>query len=99
MPFRKIQSPNKDLMRVQDAVESALKPLFISPIVNGVLVQNITLSSTASTQFEHFLKRQPIGYIIIDRTSTDAVYRTAWDVNTISLRAAANSPTISLWIF
>lgn len=97
MALRKIQSSNRELMQVQEAVEFELKSILRSQILDGVLVTGLAVTTTA-TKFEHMLNRQPLGWIIVDKTGSASIYRTAWDRRTISL-IGSGSDTISIWIF
>lgn len=85
-------------MQIQDAVAAAFKPLFSSQIVDGVLVKNVTLTTTA-TKVSHTLARTPLGYIVVDLNKDARIFRTAWDTNTISLTSTDTGTLVSLWIF
>lgn len=96
--FRRIQSNNRDLMQVQDAVDQVLKPVLTNQLLNGVLIPNLSLTTTP-VKFSHLLGRQPLGWFLVDDISGAAIYRTAWDARTISLRTTSGTNTISIWVF
>lgn len=96
--LRRIQSSNRDLMQVQDALDQALTPVLSNPLLDGVLLSNVTITASAA-KFSHLLGRQPIGWFVVDDTSGAAIYRTAWDTRTISLRTVSGTNTVSIWMF
>jgi hypothetical protein len=95
--FAKIRSAFQDLMRVQDNVEQYISQFRAVEIIDGTLVPNLTIT-TAGLVVEHNLKRQPLGWILVDNTADARVWRLGWNVNTISLDASATT-TFSLWVF
>lgn len=96
--FRKITTGNREVMRFQENVDEVFKQLRTATILDGVLVNNVTIT-TAGVMVSHTLDRQPLGWIVVDRTNANAVHRTAWNSKTLSLTATTGSVTISLWVF
>ena len=95
--FRKIVTANTDLQRVQTNVDDVFKQLRNAPILDGVLVENVIIGTTA-TSVSHTLQRQPRGFIIVDINADARVRRSAWTPTTLSLISTA-TVTLSLWVF
>jgi hypothetical protein len=72
-----------------------------SPILNGVLKENISLT-TVTTAVPHGLGRTPKGFIVVDCTVAVDVARDAAssvDRTVFIPLAASVATTVSLWIF
>jgi len=56
------------------------------------LLKYVTFSATidGDTVIDHLLGRQPMGWIVIDKTSSVDISRTAWDKNTITLTSTSS---------
>lgn len=72
---------------------------YLSPLIDGTLLKGIVLNAGAAVQVPHGLSRQPLGWLVADATTSAVIFRTAWDGRTISLKASAGTPTISIWVF
>jgi len=60
----------------------------------------IKWDSTGAVTIQHGLKRQPIGFKIVDKDATVDVWRTAVPTTTaISLKASSNAVNVTLYIF
>jgi hypothetical protein len=95
--FRKIQTRDSDLQRLQDNVADAFRKVGLCALVDGALLQNIVLVG-GSTAVAHGLQRQPLGWIIVDRSASVTVYRTAWDALNLTLQSSG-AATVSIWVF
>lgn len=84
-------------MDVQTNAEATFRSLTFSQILDGVLLSNQAIG-TGNTVISHRLDRQPLGYMIVDKTATGDVYRVSWNVKTITLISSA-ATTVSLWVF
>lgn len=87
--------------RIQDFIEEAFGQLSNTNKagLDTVLLEGVSISSP-STIITHGLRRQPKGWRIVDASDSTAlaIYRTAWDGNTITL-ASPDVTTISLEVF
>jgi hypothetical protein len=80
------------------ALQDIISTINSNPILNGRLVKNISVLSTADKVIDHGLGRIPNGYIIVSKLANcDLVFKSSTAL-TITLRASA-STTISLWVF
>lgn len=99
--FTTIRSDDEALMSVQDSVRDSINQLVKVPILDGVLLEDLVVSTTI-TPFPHRLNRAYRGFFI---TKSNADVR-IWDASTsltdrtkfIDLDASG-SATISIWIF
>lgn len=96
--FRKLATSNADLSRVQQNVEDVFKQILTSPILDGVLIENVIVG-TSATAISHTLERLPRGYIVVSADKAATIYRTTWTPTTVSLVSSAATTTLSLWIF
>jgi len=85
--------------RAQIPWAQALNPIVGNAILSGTqALSGVTLNASTAKSFAHGLNRQPLGWFLTDIMSNAVVWRTAWDSNTITLEASADT-TISVWIF
>lgn len=101
--FKRHESGDYNIQKVQDALESALKSIEAdSPIIPGRLINDVALTSGTASTISHGLGRKLRGYIVVLRNAN----ATVWDdqatntnsTRTLILNASANV-TISLWVF
>jgi len=71
--FFKIVTKDQDLNRVQDNLVNTLNPVFNTPILGGVLLQNISLSIGFNT-IKHKLGRKLIGWVLVRQRSFANIY-------------------------
>lgn len=82
---------------MQTNVAQVLESLIAIPLLDGVLIKEVPVTTTG-VKVSHLLRRQPVGWIIVDQNAAGSVYRTAWDVNSITLQSSANTQ-INMWVF
>jgi hypothetical protein len=93
------QLPQKlPLDQMQTRWASQLNPILANILVNGLLLQNISIISGINV-INHLLGRKQQGWIVTDRTGTALLDRTA-DFNDLTLTLTSTAPCqISLWVF
>lgn len=96
-PFRKVKVTDRELANVQDAVSSVLGPLSKNTLIDGVQIDGLIITTVGLT-LPHQLKRQPLGWFVVDTTAAATVYRSAWDDKNITLVSSATT-TVSIWIY
>ena len=102
MIFKKINTDNYELQKVQDSVASAFQTLGMNYMVNGELLKDITLQSGVDNQVQHKLSRVPNGFFVVDKNATADVWQstTANKIkDRILLLRSSASVTINLWVF
>jgi len=96
---REINTDNDVLNHIQDNLVSAISILQKVQIINGNLIQNLSLASGANT-INHGLARKPLGYIVVSSSASITYHdslSTATD-KTFSL-TTSGATTASLWVF
>lgn len=100
--FRKVNSEDEILNRVQDNIEENISNIIRTEILDGRLITGIKLLPGVTNSIAHKLSREVRGYFIVLKDSDSSV----WDehsTNTnkklfLNLRCSAEV-TISLWAF
>lgn len=95
---RRVQSTDRALNDVQDAVHHTLRDVVRFEELVGQRINDVVLTTTP-LDIAHGLGRCPIGWRVVDKTSAGDPYRTAWDARTISLRVDAGVMTCDLYIW
>ena len=101
--FRKVNDPQEALlMRLQDNVELSLNQIIGNRILDGIILENITISTGVDNKVNHKLSRKFIGWIIVRNNAESVVYEST-TVNNIPekqiiLNASADA-IISIYIF
>ena len=72
--FRKLVTRDPDLLKVQENVEQAIKPLLQSIVVSGQVLKSVTVSAGSNNLVEHGLGREIQGYIVIKRSANSTVF-------------------------
>jgi hypothetical protein len=88
---------DSDLARMQDNLVSAISQISRVPILDGVLIEGISLISGSDNQVSHKLGRIPRMWLLADQSANANVWRTAWSNTLLTLRSSANC-TVSLWV-
>ena len=97
--FKTIRTKNSELDRVQSNVQLFSNELTTNPLLDGVLLKDIDLTTT-ETLVNHTLGRLPQGWIIIKKDAAQDVYEsgTTLQQRFLSL-TAGGAVTVSLWVF
>lgn len=97
--FDKLQSPDGLLNRIQDRLKSVINAIARKPIVDGILLEGVTLANSATNRVPHNLGRLPRGWIVVKRTSGAVIYdNVAADDKFLTLNSSA-AAVVSLWVF
>lgn len=91
------------LNRTQALQKKALDPVLANPIVNGSLLQGITLKASGTpTQVSHGLGRPYVGWFLSRPTASFSVWETAptLPASFLTLNSSSGSAqTVDLWVF
>jgi hypothetical protein len=70
------------------------------PLLDGALLENVTLVHPGTNVVPHGLARRPLGYIVVSRSAAATVHelKASRTERTLSLLASANV-TVDLWVF
>jgi len=100
--FKRLISEDKAVSQLQQNVIDAFNNQSVrNPILDGVLLKNVVLSSAATNKVSHTLGRTPVGYFIISKNANANVYdSTTPDLPTLFLylNTTANV-TVNIWVF
>ena len=100
--FEKIRSKNEDLNRVQDNIEKQYNQVVDKEVLDGHILQNVTLVPNKVNLVQHKLGRQIEGWIVI-RKRADARIWDVQDCNVnkqISIALIVTSEVeVDLWVF
>lgn len=102
MIFKKINTDNYELQKVQDSVAAAFQTLGMNYMINGELLKDVTLQSGVDNQVQHKLSRVPNGFFVVDKNATADVWQstTANKIkDRILLLRSSATVTINLWVF
>ena len=98
--FKKINTQSYELNTVQENVASTLDAVSTLPLVNGNLLENVSLS-VGDNSVPHGLQRLR-GWIIVRRDGVSDIYDkqtgNALKQRTLELNSSA-AVTVSLWVF
>lgn len=94
----KIRGLTFEVNKLQDNIVNAVGPLLTNPINYGIILESIQLDGSTPLTIDHLLGRQPLGWIVVDKSAAGSPYRTAWDTRTITLHANS-AVTLSIYIF
>ena len=99
--YKKINSPDELLNRVQDEVSNSISQLLRTEILDGRLIQNVTLTAGINS-VEHRLDRPILGWMIT-RKRADANVWDSQDNNGIPTRFldlnASADVVVDIWVF
>lgn len=99
---KQIDPQNSNITQTQSNVNTALKQIANSAIIDGVLIKNIDLG-TADTIVNHKLGREPLGWIVVRKNEAGEVYESS-TVNKnrdkfLILRGSTATTDTNFWIF
>lgn len=100
--FKKVSSGPPELLKLQSNVDQFLQTLLINPLLSGVLIEDVKLTTGITNKIEHKLDRELQGYIIVKKNANSIIYDSQssnlLSSKTLNLLCTANV-TISLWVF
>ena len=94
------------LNSVQDQIEQSVTPIAESEIVDGNLIKEIDLTTSADNLVEHKLGREPLGWIVVRKFADANIWEslTAGGVNYdrkkfINFQTDTTTTDVYFWIF
>lgn len=99
--FKQLNAKDRDLSLVQGNVAQKLNTYDLNPFLGGNLLTDVVVTNaTDGTAIAHGLTVQPLGWIVVDKTSVGDVIRLSWTSKFITLKSSSVTPTtLSLWVF
>ena len=99
---KQIDPENQSITQTQSNVNSAVKQIANSPIIDGVVIEDIDVG-TADTVVNHKLGREPLGWIIVRKNEAGEVYESTTVNNNrdkfLLLRGSTATTDTNFWIF
>lgn len=100
--LRKVRTTIEDLRIFQDAVGLVLQSVVTRPILDGVMIEEISLVGTVPQAIDHKLGRKVRGWIVVRKSATADIWDLQ-DTNVTPTRSlileASADVTISVWVF
>lgn len=103
--FKKLIAPPKDnvtgelLNRVQDNVVEGFKVLEKFPFLNGILLENVVLS-TGDNEMSHRLGKAPKGVIVVKSTGATSIYlKDSKIADRLMIVNSSADVTVNLFVF
>ena len=101
---KQIDPENRDITQTQSNVNSAVQQIANSPIIDGVIIKDVSFTGDLDTVVNHKLGREPLGFIVIGQSQGDVVYESTTTNNNrdkylLLKKGTANTVTINFWIF
>ena len=100
MVLRSFQRTN--VTQTQSNVNTVVKEIANSSIIDGVLIEDVELASGTSTKIAHKLGRTLQGWIIVGRNAAQHVYDEnsgQTDLSTYLHLTAGGTVTVNVWVF
>lgn len=95
--FRVLDTPDRNLQRVQNQLLPPLTALLRNPLLDGYILKDVAIAAT-STGVSHGLGRNPLGWIVISNDTLATVREDSRTTTTLNLTASA-ACTVDLWVF
>lgn len=99
---KQIDPQNQNVTQTQSNVNTALKQIANSAIIDGVLIKGINVG-TADTIVNHKLGREPLGWIVVKKNEAGEIYESS-TVNKnrdkfLILKGSTATTDTNFWIF
>lgn len=100
--LRRVRSDDNVVRQLQDASDAIFKVITVKEILDGILLEDISLLSANPNVINHKLGRKLRGYIIVRQDTNTNIWDSQTSNTTPSLTLVLNcgsNVTISLWVF
>lgn len=100
--FKKVANATEDTAKLQERLDEFFVPIAKCPLIDGVLLTNISVPTGSTIQVSHKLGRELIGWLVV-RNRSQATVWDSQDANvfkqkTLALNSSANT-VVDLWVF
>lgn len=97
--FQTINSSDYDLQKLQDNTAKAFKPLTDCPLLDGVLIESVSLTSGRDNMISHTLGRVPRLWIVAKKDQNSTVWeKTSPAPSSLLNLWCSTSCTVNLWV-
>ncbi len=101
MSLPSFNTSDRILSMMQSQWAAQLDPLLACPLVNGRLIQSVTLT-TGNNTINHKLSRKLVGWIVVGQTAASSFYdnQSTNQMSDMTLILNSSAPcVVSLWVF
>jgi len=97
--YSSIQTPNWELQKIQDNVSACLNPIAKNPLLDGVLIEGVPLTTGVDNNISHLLDRKPRMWLVVKKDADSNVWEETSPApgRILNLRCSANC-NVSLWV-
>ena len=100
--FERISVTDPEIQDLQYRLEETLRPVTSSSVIDGNLIEDISLASGTTSKIAHKLGRKLIGWIIVGKDAAQHVYDVnsgKTDLDTYIHLTAGGTVTVNIWVF
>ena len=100
--FERISVTDPEIKDLQYRLEETLRPVTSSSVIDGNLIEDISLASGTTSKIAHKLGRKLIGWIIVGKDAAQHVYDVnsgKTDLDTYIHLTAGGTVTVNIWVF
>ena len=100
--FQRVDTTDPSIREMQYRLEETLRPVTSSSIVNGRLIEDVSLASGTTSKIAHKLGRSIIGWIVVGKNAAQHVYDEnsgKSDLSTYLHLTASGTVTVNVWVF
>lgn len=98
--FRAIRTTVRDIQKLQDTLSRVFNGIQSKAILDGRLINDVSLVSSGATEVSHGLGKPIRGWVLVEKDANANVYSSASSTpnSTLVLNTSADV-TVSLWVF
>ena len=100
--FERINVTDPEVQNLQYRLEETLRPVTDSSIIDGRVIEDITLASGTTSKIAHKLGRKLIGWVVVGKNAAQHVYDVnsgKTDLDTYIYLTAGGTVTVNIWVF
>ncbi len=94
----RLHTGDSDLDRAQDETRELFRTVFESAIIDGRLLEDVTLTTGQDNVVGHKLDRTPVGILLAMSSAEATIWHTSKSNKVIVVRTSA-TVTVNLWVF
>lgn len=100
--FERVSVTDPELQSLQYRLEETLRPVTDSSIIDGRLIEDISLASGTTSKIAHKLGRKLRGWIVTGKNAAQHIYDDnsgKTDLDTYIHLTASGTVTVNIWVF
>jgi len=100
--FQRVDTTDSSMREMQYRLEETLRPVTDSSIIDGRLIEDVSLASGTTSKIAHRLGRSIIGWIVVGKNAAQHVYDEnsgKSDLGTYLHLTASGTVTVNVWVF